>query len=449
MAATRARSGPRVHGYMHAMVVLLIIGLCGPVRTAHAVSVSATDAATGFLSNENGTHTNNWAILVDTSRYWFNYRHVANTLSFYRTVKRLGIPDERIVLMLADDFACSPRNSFPGEIYGSKSRAVNLYGDDIEVDYRGYEVTPENLLRVLTDRHPAGTPRSKRAITDENSNVLLYLTGHGGDEFLKFQDQHEILSKDLADALYQMKKKKRYNELLFIAETCQASTLAAQFYSPDVIAIGSSEKGENSLSHHNDETIGLSVIDRFTFFTLEFMEKIDPRLDADDSNAAGNRTAAGSQLKETSVDAWFKTLTHQKVRSHAKAQLKNWGSNKRKLGDVKVTDFFGAAARVALAEDKYGFSFADSPASVSDKTTEQRRSLSLAAAENTAIKVGRACVVGYQNAIQRYRPVGEVLSGDSGVGARHKKGGKIVAKIGCAFFAPVVFAASRMYKGKR
>ena len=33
-------------------------------------------------------HSNNWAVLVDTSRYWFNYRHIANTLSVYTTVKR-------------------------------------------------------------------------------------------------------------------------------------------------------------------------------------------------------------------------------------------------------------------------------------------------------------------------------------------------------------------------
>ncbi|CAI8055914.1 GPI-anchor transamidase [Geodia barretti] len=42
---------------------------------------------------QQSTHTNNWAVLVCASRYWFNYRHVANTLSIYRSVKRLGIPD--------------------------------------------------------------------------------------------------------------------------------------------------------------------------------------------------------------------------------------------------------------------------------------------------------------------------------------------------------------------
>ena len=39
-----------------------------------------------------GGHSNNWAVLVCTSRYWFNYRHIANTLSMYRTVKRRAAP---------------------------------------------------------------------------------------------------------------------------------------------------------------------------------------------------------------------------------------------------------------------------------------------------------------------------------------------------------------------
>ena len=56
--------------------------------------------------------------------------------------------------------------------------------------------------------------------------MLFYLTGHGGDEFLKFQDQREILSRDVADALSHMHAVGRYNEVLFIVDTCQAETLA-------------------------------------------------------------------------------------------------------------------------------------------------------------------------------------------------------------------------------
>jgi phosphatidylinositol glycan class K len=44
---------------------------------------------------------------------------------------------------------------------------------------------------------PANTPRSKRLESDARSNVFLYMTGHGGDEFLKFQDYEEISAFDL------------------------------------------------------------------------------------------------------------------------------------------------------------------------------------------------------------------------------------------------------------
>ncbi len=71
-----------------------------------------------------------------TSRFWFNYRHVANTLSVYHTVRRLGIPDSNIVLMLADDMPCNARNPFPGGVYNSKDHELNLYEGDVEVDYR-------------------------------------------------------------------------------------------------------------------------------------------------------------------------------------------------------------------------------------------------------------------------------------------------------------------------
>ena len=68
----------------------------------------------------------------------------------YRTVKRLGIPDSNIILMLADDAACNSRNHFPGCVFANRGHALDLYSENIEVDYRGYEVTVENFLRLLT-----------------------------------------------------------------------------------------------------------------------------------------------------------------------------------------------------------------------------------------------------------------------------------------------------------
>ena len=117
--------------------------------------------------------------------------------------------------MLPDDMACNPRNAFPGTVYNNADRALDLYGDNIEVDYRGYEVTVENFIRLLTDRLGEDVPRGKRLGSDAGSNVLVYMTGHGGNEFLKFQDSEEIGGWDLADAFEQMWEKKRYAWRLF------------------------------------------------------------------------------------------------------------------------------------------------------------------------------------------------------------------------------------------
>ncbi len=100
-----------------------------------------------------------------------------------------------------------------------------------QVDYRGYEVTVENFLRVLTGRHDEAVPKSKRLLSDEGSNVLLYMTGHGGDEFLKFQDAEEIQSRDLADAFAQMHEKRRcISKLVNVAFISFLLPLFAQFH---------------------------------------------------------------------------------------------------------------------------------------------------------------------------------------------------------------------------
>eukprot|EP01117_Protostelium_nocturnum_P005664 TRINITY_DN2044_c0_g2_i2.p1 TRINITY_DN2044_c0_g2~~TRINITY_DN2044_c0_g2_i2.p1 ORF type:complete len:283 (-),score=39.68 TRINITY_DN2044_c0_g2_i2:68-916(-) len=252
-------------------IISIIIVVCEgneKVESFFSRGDSAAKAADG--------HTNNWAVLVCSSRFWFNYRHIANVLGIYRTVKRLGIPDSQIIMMLADDMACNARNSWAGQIFNNENHKLNLYGENIEVDYRGYEVNVENFLRVLTGRHDKDTPRSKRLLSDANSNILVYMTGHGGDQFLKFQDVEEVSSHDLADAFEQMHSKRRYREIFFMVDTCQANTLYKQFHSPNILAIGSSRYKENSYSHHTDIALGVSVIDRFTHHTLEYFEKVQP-----------------------------------------------------------------------------------------------------------------------------------------------------------------------------
>lgn len=47
----------------------------------------------------------------------------------------------QIILMVADDMACNPRNPRPATVFNNANQHINVYGDDVEVDYRGYEVS--------------------------------------------------------------------------------------------------------------------------------------------------------------------------------------------------------------------------------------------------------------------------------------------------------------------
>ncbi|KAI8825245.1 peptidase C13 family-domain-containing protein [Fimicolochytrium jonesii] len=316
----------------------------------------------GFFSTSG--HTNNWAVLVCTSRFWFNYRHIANTLSMYHTVKRLGIPDSNIILMLSDDVACNARNHFPATVYNNVGRFLDLYGKNIEVDYRGYEVTVENFIRLLTGRHDPSIPRSKRLLTDDRSNILVYMTGHGGEEFLKFQDAEEISSYDIADAFGQMHEKSRYHEIFFMIDTCQAASMYKQIYSPNIIAAASALTGQNSYSHHLDPEIGVAVIDRFTYYNLETLERL--------------QNGAQDTLQEL-----FQTYSVSAIASTPGIRTDLYPRGTQK---ALVTDFFGGVQNIELTKKGYTLT----PRASSDIAPSRRKGKAVHHRKETAIATATA-----------------------------------------------------------
>jgi len=144
---------------------------------------------------------------------------------------------------------------------------------------------------------------------------------------LKFQDSDEISAYDIADAFEQMWTKGRYNEIFFMIDTCQANTMYSKFYSPNILAIGSSEKGENSYSHHQDSDIGIAVIDRFTHHTLNFLEKIN-------------------QTSKSTMKDFFDSFDPQELLSNPGVRT---DLLKRPVEEILLTDFFGGSTEVELS----------------------------------------------------------------------------------------------------
>jgi len=272
-------------------------------------------------STSSGTsqHTVNFAVVVSTSRFYHNYRHVTNALTVYNTLRLGGIPDSHIILMLADDIPCDSRNPEPNSVVCQRE---NLFPSSVEVDYRGNDVTVDNFIRVLTGRHVVGTPPNRRLPyydrQGQRPNILLYLTGHGGDKFIKFQDAEEVTSRELAQAFAHMNSLHRYNEILFVSDTCQAFTLADEIHADNVISIGSSLRGENSYGHHVDQHYGVAVIDSFTFAFHSF-------------------TKAVPSWQKRSIKDWIDTATFAKLNSHVGFTDR---TSQRKINTIPMSDFF-------------------------------------------------------------------------------------------------------------
>ena len=74
------------------------------------------------------------------------------------------------------------------------------------------------------------------------------MTGHGGDNFMKFRNVEEVSAHDLSTAFQNMWLQKRYREILFIIDTCQAASMFSLFKAPNIYAISSSKVGESSYS---------------------------------------------------------------------------------------------------------------------------------------------------------------------------------------------------------
>ena len=256
--------------------VLACLALCALACAGAADEVSGiswrdvpSPASSSRAKKNNGSDT--WAVIVSTSRYWLNYRHATNALAVYQAVRNLGVPDSRIVLMLAEDFAHNPRNVREGQLFLDPRLRRDVHEGAVEVDYAGDEVSVESFVRVLTGRHPASVPRSRTLGSGPASDVFVYVTGHGGENFMKFQDREQMLGEDFAGAVSEMRALGRYARLSLVFDTCKAATLCRHLASPNLTCLASSLRGQNSYSKTASGHVGNSLVDEMTFFLHDYL----------------------------------------------------------------------------------------------------------------------------------------------------------------------------------
>lgn len=195
-----------------------------------------------------------------------------NALAIYRILKQNGVPDSQIILMIADEYAINSRNPFKNGMYANGVTKANWYSQHTEIDYRGADVNVKNFLDATLGTAPLSIQ------SNSNSSLLIYVSGHGGDQFFKFQDEEEVTSTDIANLMDALSSRNRFKQALFIADTCQAFTLFDKMETKNVLALGTSLKNENAYAHHSDQILGLSVIERWTHgFNTQYAKNSNPK----------------------------------------------------------------------------------------------------------------------------------------------------------------------------
>lgn len=220
-------------------------------------------------------HKDTWIVLVSASTHWHNYRHLTNAMSLYTVVKSLGIQDDHIIFMNALGSICNNRNIYPGKVLSQKpdnrlnvvnhDKYSNICPENVEFDYIDQDVTVESFLQLFHGKYDNSVDISKRLMSSDSSNVMIFLSGHGGNGFFKFRDIDELSSHSLASSIESMYRNRRYRKLLLVIDTCQASTMGEFIHSPNVTIIASSQQGENSYAHNAHEELGVALIDRFSY----------------------------------------------------------------------------------------------------------------------------------------------------------------------------------------
>lgn len=280
-----------------------------------------------------------WAVIVNTSKFFLNYRHTVNTMALYHVLRRLGLPDSRIILMQADCATCDPRMVRPGGIYTSPGSTLEEQlgkwpgTDELppEVDYRDKDVSAESLIRVLTGNTHYGTARGQIMASTNTSNVLVFLSGHGGDGFLKFHDQTELTSADMGAAVEYMYLAGRYKNLFIVLDTCQASTMWEDIAEgvDGWAATGSSARGFSGYALNHDGGVGTFLMDEFSHWMWAWLE-----------NYYGPSESKGSQT----IDDLLKYVMRQRMSS-----VVQYDASRARHDGLLIETFFGGGSPRAVS----------------------------------------------------------------------------------------------------
>ena len=223
--------------------------------------------------------TDQYAVLVQGSSGFNNYRHQADVLGIYQMLRSGGFHDDHIILVLDKDMALDENNPNRGIVRNAEDGPDLFGGNDrlpaARVDYDSKDISPADIANILLGK------RSERLQTvlpqDAGTNVLLFWSGHGDsvsnggtDEFCWRDEQPgngfgSGLLKETVNGMM-------FRKLLICAEPCYGEgVIRAAEGIPGVLAISGASANEMSWADHWNADARLWMCDRFSLNLTEHL----------------------------------------------------------------------------------------------------------------------------------------------------------------------------------
>lgn len=213
-----------------------------------------------------------WVVLVAGSNGWYNYRHQADVCHAYQIVKKNGIPDEQIVVMMYDDIADNEENPTKGIII-NRPNGTDVYAGVLK-DYTGEDVTPANFLAVLKGDSEAvkGKGSGKVIHSGPNDHVFVYFTDHGAPGLLAFPND-DLHVQDLNATIQYMYENKKYKQMVLYIEACESGSMMNHLPNNiNVYATTAANPHESSYACYYDEKRDTYLGD---LYSVSWMEDSD------------------------------------------------------------------------------------------------------------------------------------------------------------------------------
>lgn len=216
--------------------------------------------------------TDLYAVLVQGSDGFINYRHQADVLSVYQALRRGGFDDDHIILITDASMAQHDRNPQPGTVRNAPGGPDLLGGTDqlpkAVVDYDSRDLSARDIADILmgraSSRLPIVLPQG------EGHNVLFFWSGHGSSQSQGGADEFVWRNTRAgqgftAELLRQTAEQMLFRKLLIAAEPCYGERVIRAIEGiPGVLAMSGASAAEQSWADHWNNDARIWMCDRFS-----------------------------------------------------------------------------------------------------------------------------------------------------------------------------------------